>query len=227
MNAELSAAVSALIDPTKVHLARDGGAGWQQVPSLWSMLEDASQCRSGNGGTSRGSRPVISTAVVALVILVGEASTQCAVELTGKTRGNTPANLRCIAANLHDAEQIGWWTDKVRQWALEARTHLRLDPPMSRSIRGAQCPRCGASTVRVRQEDQTVRMPALQITWHVNDDAEYHQDEDWQVRAVECRNCKVAWVRGDMDALIDQVLGVGNSGAELRSLTRETMTDRA
>ena len=63
-----------------------------------------------------------------------------------------------------------------------------------------------------------MRMPALSITWVGPDDADYHEDGDWKVRAVECRACAHAWFRGaDLDELVSAMLSANQ--------TRETMAD--
>lgn len=221
MSAELSKAVDGLINTTRVRLYREDThrGEWQTIPSLWDQLTSSAQWGSGTGGSSRfGSRPVISTGVVSLIMDITKAATEAAVELAGVTRGNPPDNLRCMAANLTDAEQIGWWTEQLRRWTSEARAALQLDPPRPRSARGAKCPDCGADSAYTQQDGETMRIPALAITWVGPDDQDYHPDSAWKVRAVECRQCKMAWFRGDsMDTLIGMMMEANR--------TRETMTD--
>lgn len=221
MSEELRKAVAAIIETTKVRLYREDTrrGEWQTIPSLWDQLTSSAQWGNGTGGSSRfGSRPVISTGVVSLIMEITTASTEAAVELAGQTRGNTPDNLRCMSANLTDAEQIGWWTEQLQRWRSEARSALQLDPPRPRSARGARCPDCGADSAYTQQDGETMRIPALAITWVGPDDQDYHPDSAWKVRAVECRQCKVAWFRGDsMDNLIDMMMEANR--------TRETMTD--
>src|SRR6478752_5591185 len=111
MSDELNTAVDGLINTSRVRLYREDThrSSWQTIPSIWDQLTSSAQWGSGEGGSSRfGSRPVISTGVVSLVMEITTATTETAVELVHKTRGNPPDNLRAIAANLTDAEQIGW-----------------------------------------------------------------------------------------------------------------------
>lgn len=216
-------AVDALTRPTKVRLYREDTkhGEWQTIPSIWDQLTSSAQWGSGESGSSRfGSRPVISTGVVSLIIEITGAATEAATDLVGRTRGTTPANLQAIAANLTDAEQIGWWTDQLRSWTGQARNALRLDPSRPRTARGARCPDCGAKSTYTQQDGETVKVPALSITWVGPDDQDYHEDSAWKVRAVECRECSTAWFRGDsMDTLIDMMMEANR--------TRETMTDGA
>jgi hypothetical protein len=221
MSDELNKAVDALINTTRVRLFREDTkrSTWQTIPSIWDQLTSSAQWGSGEGGSSRfGSRPVISTGVVSLVMEITTATTETAVELVHKTRGNPPDNLRAIAANLTDAEQIGWWTEQVRNWTHQARAALRLDPSRPKSARDAKCPDCGADSVYTQRDGESHKIPALAITWVGPDDQDYHPDSAWKVRAVECRQCGVGWFRGEsLDTLIDQMMQA--------NLTRETMTD--
>ena len=176
------------------------------------------QWGTGETGTTQfGSRPVISTGTVALIIEITEAALEAAVELVGQTRGNTPDNLSATTAHLKDTDQIGWWTDQLRTWVNQARTQLHLDPPNSRSARGATCPACGETTAYLKQgPKEYVRTPALAIIWNQPEGDDYHPDTDWRVGAVECRGCAMAWARGEtLHTLIDMML---------HQQTRETMT---
>lgn len=218
---ELIGAVRALIAGTKVNLTRDGETvgTWHPLPSLWDQLQDSAQRASGtSGGAKFGSRPVISTGLVSLVMEIDAAGTKAAVELVGHTAGSTPENLRLLC-ELTDAELIGWWTERLHQWCAEARNWLGLDPQRSRSVRGVRCPDCGATTAYIHQGGETVRTPALTILWAAPAGDDYHEGGGWRVQAIECRACGTAWARDydGMGILIDMMLAANQS--------RETMAE--
>jgi hypothetical protein len=222
MTVELRNAVAGLIDPTRVQLFRDGEktGTWQDIRSLWDCLETAGGKGGGLGGRTKfASLPVISTSTVALVMAIKTATTEAAVELVGRTRGSVPENLRCIAATLEDAEQVGWWTERVVQWTQEARSRLQMEPQRLRSVRGVSCPACGARTVHTRQDGELIRQPALGVSWMApEDDGVYREDHAWRVQAVECRGCSRAWPRGGgISELVDQLVQY--------NLSLETMCD--
>lgn len=222
MSELLNKAVDSLIEPTKVRLYREDTkqGHWQTIPSLWDMLTTSAQWRGqgGSAGGVFGSRPVIATGIVSLVMEITAATKEAAADIVKANRGSVPGNLRAIAANLTDAELIGWWTEQTHQWITQARAALQLDPPRPKHARGAACPECKAEFVYTQQETGTVRTPALSVSWVGPADQDYHEDREWKVRAVECRECKVAWFRGEsMDALIDMMMEANR--------TRETMTD--
>src|SRR6478752_4441498 len=222
----LQDAVAALLDPTRMRVYREDtkNHAWQTIPSIWQQLRTSSQWGSQEAGGSKfGSRPVISTGVVALTIDIRDTVGEAADEIGRRTRTptnarDTPTELRAVAANLVDPDLIGWWTDKIRKWVAEARSTLRLDPPRPKSARGAKCPSCGQGTVETINDGETIRSPALAIQWAGPQDNDYHPDTEWKVRAVECRACATAWFRGDsMNELIDRMMEANR--------TQETMTD--
>jgi hypothetical protein len=210
VNADLHKALGALVDSTRMRIYRDGETvgDWQIIPSVWAQLLSSSQWGSGAGGTQRfGSRPVISTGVVALVIEVESAVTEACLELVGGVRRDIPEGLRAVCATIKDDDQVDWWAGKLRDWTAQARGHLRLDPDRPRSARGARCPACKATDAQIRSDGETVRMPALAIAWVGPEDDDYHADSEWRVRAVECRACHTAWWRGaGMDSLIEAMM---------------------
>jgi hypothetical protein len=218
-------AITALLDPTRIRVHREdtNTHQWQTIPSIWHQLCTSANWGSQDSGTSKfGSRPVISTGVVALTIEITAAAREGANEHAPPRAGDkprdTPGNLRAIAANLNDPDQAEWWTSQIRRWINEARSALRLDPPRPRSARGARCPDCQADTTYTDQDGEPVRTPALAITWVGPADQDYHPDTEWKVRAVECRCCGSAWFRGDsLDELIGRMLTANQ--------TQETMTD--
>jgi hypothetical protein len=211
VNADLFKALGAFVNPTRVRIYRDGETegDWHVIPSVWAQLAGSSQTGSGQGGAARyGSRPVISTPVVALIIAVETAVTEACMELVGGVRRDIPDGLRAVCATIKDDDQVGWWTDQLRDWTAQARGHLHLDPDRPRSARGARCPACQAKDAQMRHEGETVRMPALAITWvGPEDDGAHHADAEWRVRAVECRACHTAWWRGsDLDNLVEAMM---------------------
>lgn len=227
MNEQLHDAIDALLNPTRIRVYREDTQQhqWQTIPSIWQQLRTSAQWGSQeSGGAKFGSRPVISTGVVSLTITITEAAREGANEHAplrpGDQQRDTPGNIRAIAANLNDTDQIDCWTDLIRKWISEARNTLRLDPPRPKSARGARCPDCAADTAYTTQDGEPIRTPALGITWVGPQDTDYHPDTEWKVRAVECRNCGSAWFRGDsMDELIGLMLHANQ--------TQETMTDGA
>lgn len=214
MSAHLQDAITALIDPTRIRIYREDTQqhAWQTIPSLWDQLGTSSQWGSQETGTSRfGSRPVISTGVVALTIDITQTAREGANDHAPPRPGDqprdTPGNLRAVAANLNDPDQIQWWTERARKWVSEARAVLRLDPPRPRSARGSRCPECGEHSTHIEKDGEIIKSPALAITWVGPTDHDYHPDTEWKVRAVECRACTAAWFRGDsLDALIGRML---------------------
>jgi hypothetical protein len=225
MNDYLSEAVAALIDPTRIRVYREDTQQheWKTIPSIWHQLATSARWGSQEAGAGKfGSRPVISTGVVALTIEITAAAKEGANEHAPPRRGDkrrdTPGNLRAIAASLNDPDQAEWWTNQINRWIIEARNNLRLDPPRPKSARGAKCPECDADTTYADHDGEPVRVPALSITWVGPSDHDYHPDTEWKVRAVECRGCGSAWFRGDsMDTLIGRMLEANR--------TQETMTD--
>lgn len=224
----LQDAVASLLDPTKMRVYREDTQqhAWQTIPSIWHQLRTSTQWGSQEAGGSKfGSRPVISTGVVALTIDIRDTVAEAADEigrrtLTSNHNRDTPAELRAVAANLTSPDLIEWWTSKIRKWVNEARAALRLDPPRPKSARGARCPECNADTAYTEHDGEPVRTSALAITWVGPKDQDYHPDTEWKVRAVECRSCGSAWFRGDsMDELIGRMLEANR--------TQETMTDGA
>lgn len=222
---DIQDAVATLLNPTRIRVHREDTNQhiWQTIPSIWHQLNTSAQWGSQEPGNSKfGSRPVISTGVVSLIMDITQAAREGANEHAPSRERDkprdTPGNLRAIAANLNDQDQTEWWTEKIRHWVNEARTVLRLDPPRPRSARGARCPECNANTAYTEQDGEPIRTPALAITWVGPKDQDYHPDTEWKVRAVECRACASTWFRGDsMDELIAKMLYANQ--------TQETMTD--
>ena len=222
---DIHKAVDALVCTTRIRLYREDTkrGEWQTLPSLWDQLTTSVRWSGGGtGGGAFGSRPVISTGVVALIIEISSTTTEAAVDMIGTTRGNTPDNIRAIAATITDPDQLTWWTDKLRRWISEARTELRLDPIRPRAARGARCPDCGALHTTTLIDGETVKSPALAITWSgpEDHDHDYHSDDAWKVRAVECRECGMAWWRGDSLSLLIDLMMEANA-------TRETLAGPA
>jgi hypothetical protein len=214
-------AVDALILPTRKRVHReDKTSEYHAVPSLWDQLiESADWKGQSDGGGVFGSRPVVSTGVVALVIEIADAATEGAVEHVGKTRGNTPDNIRAVTATITDKDQVDWWVQSLKRWAAACREVLQLDPPNSRSARKVTCPSCGESTWFLkRAPKEYVRIPALAIVWQRPPGDDYHADSEWRVQSVDCRACNQSWERGNLHMLMDQV--------KEYNLTRETMTDQ-
>lgn len=224
---DIHEAVDQLIQRQRIRLHREhtGRTEWQTLPSLWEQLETStgySTSSGGNGGYN--SQPTVSTAVVSLIIEIAGACGEAARELAGKSRGNVPDNLRAIAGALisqpDGTDALDWWTEKIITWTAEARAALRLDPDRPRWARGIRCPDCGADTARTTIDGEAARTPALAVLWVGPDDDQYHADDAWKVRAVECRSCGVTWFRGvELDGLVTQMLAY--------NATRETMTDGA
>lgn len=231
-NDPLFKAVDVLIQPQRLRLYREDTkrGEWQNVPSLYQMLTTSGQWSGGNnGGGAFGSRPVISTGVVSLVMEIQSAITEAATDygriITKTTRLQTcycrpykacpgfilqterdyPAELRAIAANIPDQDQVVAWVEMLRRWAHEARTTLGLNPQRPQWARGARCPECGSNEAQTERDGETIRTPALAISWGMpeGEETDYHEDHDYKVRAVECRSCGMAWWRGpDLDTLV-------------------------
>lgn len=231
-NEPLHRAVDALINPTRIRLWRDDThrASWQTVPSLWTQLNSSGKWTgSNNGGRAFGSRPVIATGIVSLIMEIESTITEASTDFgriitrTSKiptcycrpykpcpgyilqTERDYPAELRAIAANMPDQEQVVIWTEILRRWAHIARAELGLNPNRPQWARDSACPECGSKEATADQDGETVRTPALAITWGVPDgeESDYHEDHDYKVRAVECRACSAAWWRGpELDSLV-------------------------
>lgn len=221
---DLHRAIDDLVTPGRIKLHREdtGATEWQTVPSLWVQLEGA-VAYSGNGGSAVAkSKPPITTGVVALIIEISTATTETATELAGESRRNVPANLRAIAATFvgkPDIDLLDWWVTSVKDWVRQARVLLRLDPDRPKWARGTRCPDCGADTATAQQDGETVRTPALSISWSAPEGSrdQHHADSEWHVRAIECRACSAVWWRGaDLDQLVTDML--------LANQTKETMT---
>ncbi len=216
---DLNTAVDALIQRTRIKVYREDTQKhiWQTIPSLWEQLEMSAMWRGGgsSGAGTFGSRPTISTGVVSLIIDVSTAASEGAQEHAGKAHRSVPGNLRAIAAKLmvgKDLDQLDWWQTSLQRWARDARAELKLDPVRPRFARGIHCPDCGADTATTEQDGETVRTPAIAITWTGPDDDEHHPDTDWKVRAVECRVCAATWWRGpDLDRLVSDMLQANKS----------------
>jgi len=221
---DLHTAVDALIQRTRIKVYREDTQRhiWQTIPSLWEQLETSAMWHSGGGSGAGafGSRPTISTGVVSLIMDISSAASEGAQEHAGEAKRSVPGNLRAIAAKLmagNDLDQLDWWQTALTKWIRDARAELKLDPVRPRFARGITCPDCGADTATTDQDGETVRTPAIAITWTGPDDDEHHPDTDWKVRAVECRVCSATWWRGpDLDRLVSDMLTANR--------TRETMT---
>lgn len=216
MTSALFRAVESLMDPTTIRVWREDRRVTEHhhVPSLWDQLCGSSAWGTGEGGTSRfGSRPVISTAVVALTIEIRGAITEACTDfarIITNTKGqrDTRLELHAIAANIPDPDQEVAWTELTRSWVTRAKQTLGLNPPRPQWARGTPCPACQATTAHTTQDGEQIRTPALAITWvGPDDDREYHSDGEWMVRAVTCRACEESWWRGEGLAwLTDQVM---------------------
>lgn len=218
---DLLTAVEALTQPTRQRVTHDDDTTtWHTIPSLWDQLLESTGWGTGDTSTKRnGGRPPISTSTVDLINDITTAALETTVDLVGQTRGNTPANLKAIAAGLKDEDRITWWTHQLRTWTLQARDQLGLNPPTARHARAAPCPNCGEHTTYVKTAPKEyLRTPALAIIWDQPTGDDYHSDTDWRVGAVECRSCQSEWRRGlDLHLLYDQMLTANK--------TLETMTD--
>jgi len=187
--------------------------------SLWERLSLASGTRPlGTGSPVAKSRPPVTLAVVALVMDVTGAAREGAVDLSGRAVGDAAANLRAITGALAegmdhgspDLDLIGWWTDAVMDWTSRARTVLGQGPTL-RALRGAECPHCGASIARVRQEGEWWLVPAIAVTW-----IETAGDDMFSVHALHCRGCGAEWLRGvDLDYLIRSMITTNISSETL------------
>lgn len=232
MSDPLHRAVDALIQPQRIRVYREHthAGEWQTLPSLWDQLTSSGQWSGGNnGGGAFGSRPVISTGVVALIIEIREAITEAATDfgriirirdhtkkctciiprICDLTRRDYPAEIQAIAANMPDPDTAIWWTEHLRKWAGQAKAQLGLNPSRPAWARGTKCPDCGADTAQGEHDGETIRTPALAITWAYPDgeETDYHEDHDYKIRAVECRQCGMCWFRGpDLDALVDAMV---------------------
>jgi hypothetical protein len=208
----LHKAVNALIEPSKVRLYREDTkrGSWHEIPSLWSQLTASGQWAGSNtGGGAFGSRPVISTGIVALIIEITDAITEAATDFGRIIRVNDqrdyPAELRAIAANA-DPDTAVWWTEHVRKWVSQARSQLGLNPQRPQWARDTCCPNCGADSAQTQDDERTIRTPALAITWGYpeGEPEDYHEDHEYKVRAVECRACSACWFRGpELDSLVE------------------------
>lgn len=218
---DLHRAVDLFITRQRIKLHREDTKRmeWQTLPSLWEQLETSAMWSGqGTGNGAFGGRPVISLGVVDLLMEVAAATSETVVEFAEKSRLNVPANLRAIAAALpEDFDLLTTWTGMVTGWTSKAREVLRLEPPHPKWARGISCPECGADTAMADRNGESVRTPALAITWTPPDREEHQPDSAWKVRAVECRSCSATWWRGDsMEHLVDAML--------IANQTRETMT---
>jgi hypothetical protein len=220
---DLLAAVEALTKPNRIRIHHDDNTTtWETTPSLWDQLTTSTGWGTGDASTRRqGGRPPISTGIVDIINDITIAATETTVELIGRTRGNTPANLHVIAADLKDEDNIHWWTHHLRAWAVQAREQLGLNPPTARSARGARCPNCQQHTTYIKTAPKEyLRTPALAIIWDQPEGHDYHPDTDWRVGAVECRSCEASWRRGsDLHTLYDQMIHANQTHETLTELT--------
>lgn len=212
-----------LIERQRIRLYRDdtGRSEWHTLPSLWEQLETSTAYSTGTGGNGGyGSQAPISTDVVALIIDVTRVARYGARNLGEPPLDNTPDNLRRIVAHAA-GDDADWWHQQIRDWTTRARAALRLDPTRPRWARGVPCPDCGADSARSILDGESVRTPALVVLWaDAKSDREYHSDQDWMVRAVECHACGATWWRGGgLDLLVQQVLNW--------NLTREVLAENA
>lgn len=126
-----------------------------------------------------------------------------------------PDSLRAVAANISDQVDLEWWRDNLTGWITQIKANLALTPSYPQGIRGG-CPNCGADSAPVDQDGETVRGPALAVTWAIPAGMERPDDSDeddaeppdlW-VRAIECRACRQTWWRGkELDTLALTLLG--------------------
>lgn len=237
----LHKAVDQLINPIRIRLFREDSqtGSWQTVPSLYDQLTSSGQWSGGNaGGGAFGSRPVISTGVVAIIMDIQGAVTEAATDFgriipktkriqtcycrpykpcpgyINTTTRDIPAEIRAIAANIPDADQAITWTSMLRRWASESRSALGLNPNRPQWARDSACPECGAKNATANRDGETIRTPALAITWGhpEGETTEYHSDDDYKVRAVECRACGTCWFRGpELESLVDAMFNATNA----------------
>lgn len=217
---DLHEAIDALIVRPRMRLHRDGSrtGRWHTLPSVWEQLLDAAGHAGGAGGTRAfGSRPVIATGVVTLVVEIAKG----AAEATGTCRNRhgqiipleatkaAPNNLRAVAARLvttPDDTDLAYWIDQVRTWVAHGRTFLRLDPEYPKHIR-ARCPECQATHATITDDEgKPARVPALTVNWN-RPDPDREPNGEWSVRAIACQVCGAIWWRGtDLDLLVHQML---------------------
>jgi len=210
--------VDRLTLPRRERLTRSApGRRWVEhhdMPSLLEQLVDqqatTSSGRTG-GGSSTGSRPPLDLATTALLIEIEDlvveglvahgASPHRTIELVGRVTVHmldVSASLRALATVIvgtADPDLIEWWTDKYCTWVLRAEECLDLqdDDVTTVPVRGTACPDCGVTYVLVDRDDETVRRPALTITFR-----------DGQVLHVNCQACATSRWRGEgIDTLTD------------------------
>lgn len=124
-----------------------------------------------------------------------------------KTHAIIPDTLRAIAATITEQYDLNFWHDTLKTWAADIRAALGLDPSRPQWARGAKCPECDATSATAQKDGETIRTPALAITWSGPADDEHHPDSAWTVRAVECRACGRTWWHGEeLNTLVDQML---------------------
>ena len=200
---DLQPLLEAFIDHIRIRIRRDDSAEWTTLPSLWEQLNSSAGWSGGNsGGGAFGSRPVISTNTVSLVMEITAAITEAASDYGRiiKTNGQRdyPAELRAIAVSIPSDETNAWWAEKIKHWTEQTRAALGLNPRLPTSARGIACPACKAIYVEHGSNDQVVRSPALTITWAIPDGEgnDYHEDHEYKIRAVECRACLAVWWKG-------------------------------
>lgn len=209
----------------------------QTVPSLWTMLLESTARAGGNGGSSIArSRPPVSTAALSIIekvratclttlmargcrpmfvpVMVDNGCqcvppwSTCMYGVRAHLQRNTPGELRRINSILspHPNSRVAW-AEMLDGWIHEARSALGLVDGRIQLPRGTRCLDCSAAWVKVRQDGETIRKPALVLVWNKNGSIHY----------VACLSCGSSRWPADLHALAEHQRRV--------NLEQETMAD--
>lgn len=182
-------AVNELLKPQELHL--DDTRRTVKGPCLLAQLQAAVAAGTGarGGGRSTGSRPPIAVDALDLWNDIEHTAHHLAwrLNLSRTDPGITSQIpwvgrlLRTATATAHGrgwSEAVCHVESRARSWREQIEAML-TGQHTYRPIRGAQCPRCGFSTVHEQREDGLYRVPALVLV------TETYQAERWLV----CNAC--------------------------------------
>ncbi|WP_158548797.1 hypothetical protein [Blastococcus sp. TF02A-26] len=193
------------------------------LPSLLEQLAEAQASTNSGGGrgkSSGGSRAPLDLTITSLLAEIETLTVEALIaygdrpryreraryrqgraRVLGVRQLDLAASVRALAVTVvdtEDADLIDWWASRFCAWVLRAEEALDLDEDGSVDVvpvRGVPCPEpeCGREHVLEDRDGETVRTPALAISFR-----------DGQVLHVTCRHCGTGWWRGEgLNALAD------------------------